>query len=78
MTVEQQPVFIDSVHQLGPEQFLDYFMTRKSAAIPDLPDPRAEDLTIAQRTLNNEFTICNETHRLPPNFSWKTNPSRDA
>lgn len=77
MTVEQQPVFIDSVHQLGPEQFLDYFMTRKSAAIPDLPDPRAEDLTIAQRTLNNEFTICNETHRLPPNFSWKTNPSRD-
>ncbi|MBE7383559.1 MAG: alginate lyase family protein [Leptolyngbya sp. SIO1E4] len=77
MTVEQQPIFIDAIRQLSPEVCLDYFLNRKPVGGPPLPKPSAEDVAIAQRVLNNEFTICGETYHLPADFSWQTNPSRD-
>ena len=77
MTVEQQPAFTDPIDGLSPAAFADYFLTHKSVAVPPLPKASAADLAIAQQVIRNEFTLCNQTHRLPPDFSWQTNPSRD-
>ncbi|MEO1349130.1 MAG: alginate lyase family protein [Cyanobacteria bacterium J06635_15] len=77
MTVEQQPTFTDAIDQLSLTALSDYFLKRKSVAVPSLPKPSAADLAIAQQVIRNEFTLCNQTYQLPSDFSWQTNPSRD-
>ena len=77
MSVEQKPIFIDSIDRLPPEDFLEYFWKRESVKVSSLPKFKAKSLAIANQVIKNEFTLCGETHTLSENFSWKVNPSKD-
>ena len=76
ISTEKQPVFIEALDQLPPEKFLEYFWNKKET-VSRLPKFKAKSTDIAQKAVNNEFTLCGQTYRLPPNFSWKINPSPD-
>ena len=65
---------VDGVRE---QEYLDRFLRRKEVRGVHVPRCTPAALENARRLLDDRFELIGETYRLPPPFSWRTNPSRD-
>ena len=63
--------------RLSDAEYVRHFLEQKEVRGVHVPPCTPATLENARRLLEDEFELVGETYRLPPGFSWRTNPSRD-
>ena len=75
--LQQNSLFLPPYASLSPEALRQHFGQRSRDNYFPLKPGKQKHLQAADCILRGEFTLNNETHHLPTNFNWLTNPSQD-